>query len=139
MMHKEKYRYEEALVVWRKRQLEIICSKGGDELAEWKEQYHKHVAKKKRKHLESKKRKNVALVTLDKEVEEIVVGNVGSFANNNKNNNKTMYYLENIYIGDSGASCHMVHSDEGMYDVKRRLPSEMGNTLKHSKLERKKE
>jgi hypothetical protein len=29
-----------------------------------------------------------------------------------------MYYSENIYIGDSGASCHMVHSDEGMYDVK---------------------
>ena len=23
---------------------------------------------------------------------------------------------KNIHIGDSGASCHMVHSDEGMFD-----------------------
>jgi hypothetical protein len=57
------------------------------------------------------------LVMLDEEIEEIVVGDVVSFANHN-NNNKTMYYSENIYIGDSGASCHMVHLDEGMYDVK---------------------
>jgi hypothetical protein len=119
MMHKEKHRYGKALIVWRRRQLEIIRSKGGEELSEWKKQYHEHVAKKERKHLESKKRKNVALVTLDEEIEEIVVGDVASFANNNKNNNKTMYYSENIYIGDSGASCHMVHSDEGMYDVKQ--------------------
>jgi hypothetical protein len=128
MMHEEKRRYEKALVIWRKRQLEIIRSKGGEELAKWKKEYHEHVPEKKRKYLESKKRKNAALVTLDEEVEETVVGDVASFANNNKNNNKTMYYSENIYIGDSGASCHMVHSDEGM-----------GNTSKHSKLERKEE
>jgi hypothetical protein len=30
----------------------------------------------------------------------------------------TTKHSENIYIGDSGASCHMVHSDEGMGDVK---------------------
>jgi hypothetical protein len=118
MMHKEKCCYKEELVVWRKSQLEIIRSKGGDELAEWKKHYHKHVAEKKRKYIEGKKRKNGALVTLDEDCEETVVGKVASFANNNKNNNKTMYYAENIYIGDSGASCHMVHSDEGMYDIK---------------------
>jgi hypothetical protein len=118
MMHEEKCCYEEELVVWRKRQLEIICSKGSDELAEWKKRYHEHVAKNKRKCIEGKKRKNVALDTLDEDREETVVGDVASFANNNKNNNKTMYYSENIYIGDSRASCHMVHSDEGMYDVK---------------------
>jgi hypothetical protein len=55
---------------------------------------------------------------LDKEIEEIVVGNVANFANNNKNN-KTMHYSKNIYIGDSGALCHMVHSNEGMYDTIR--------------------
>jgi hypothetical protein len=118
MMHEEKCRYEEELVVWRKRELDIICSKGDDELAEWKRQYHEHVAKKKRKYIEGKKRKHAALVTLDEDREETFVGDVASFANNNKDNNKTMYYSEIIYIGDSGASCHMVHSDEGMYDVK---------------------
>jgi hypothetical protein len=118
MMHEEMCRYKEELVVWRKRQLEIICSKGGDELAEWKKRYHQYVAKKKRKYIEGKKRKNVALVTLDAEREETIASDVASFANNNKNNNKMMYYLENIYIGNSGTSCHMVHSDEGMYDVK---------------------
>jgi 23S rRNA pseudoU1915 N3-methylase RlmH len=85
MMHEEKRRYEKELIVWRKRQLEIIRSKGGEELAESKKQYHEHVTDKERKHLESKKRKNVALVTLDEEIEEIVVGDVASFANNNKN------------------------------------------------------
>jgi hypothetical protein len=68
--------------------------------------------------LKAKRERNIALVTLDEEVEETAVGDVASFANNDKKNNKMMYYLENIFIGNSGASCHMVHSDEGMYDVK---------------------
>jgi hypothetical protein len=141
MMHEEKCRYEEELVVWRKRKLEIICSKGGDELAEWKKLYHEHVAKKKRKYIEGKKRKNVALVTLDKEHKETVVGNVASFANNNKNNSKTMYYSENIYIGDSGASCHMVHTDEGMYDdksIKEKITIGNGQYIEALKIGKKK-
>jgi hypothetical protein len=142
IMHEEKRRYEKALIVWRKRQLEIIRSNGGEELAEWKKEYHKHIDDKKRKYVENKTRKNVALVSLDEEVKEVVVGDVASFVNNKNNNSKTMYYSENIYFGDSGASCHMVHSDEGMYDVKsikEKITLEMGNTLKHSRLERREE
>jgi hypothetical protein len=60
---------------------------------------------------------NMAMVMLDQETEEI--GHIVTFAkNNNITESKTMHYLENIYIGNSGASCHMVHSDEGMYDIK---------------------
>jgi hypothetical protein len=43
MMHKEKRRYDKALVVWRKHQLEIIHSKGGEEFAKWKKEYYDHV------------------------------------------------------------------------------------------------
>jgi intein-encoded DNA endonuclease-like protein len=46
--------------------------------AKWKKEYYKHVADKKRKYVESKKRKNVTLVSLDEEVEEIIVGDVAS-------------------------------------------------------------
>jgi hypothetical protein len=43
---------------------------------------------------------------------------IGAPAGDKSSSSKTLYYSDNIYIGDSGASCHMVHSDEGMYDVK---------------------
>jgi hypothetical protein len=101
----EKRRYEKATVAWRKLQLENIRRLTGDDLIKWKQEYRTNVRAYKKKEFKNKikKPRSVALVTLDEEIEEIVVGDDASFANHN-DNNKTMYYSENIYIGDSGAS-----------------------------------
>jgi hypothetical protein len=104
---------------WCKRQLHIICLLTREDLVQWKKEYKENVIPHQNKYGGSRNLQNMAMVMLDQETEEI--SDVATFTKNNKKDikeSKTMYYLENIYIGHSGALCHMAHSDKGMYNIK---------------------
>ena len=101
-------------------------------LTEWKRNYSL-IQDGEPKPKAKKPRQDLNLTMLD-EIEEF--GGAAGV----KKDSKTMYYSENIYIGDSGASCHMVHSDEGMYDVKtikERITIGNGNYIEAFKIGKK--
>ena len=101
-------------------------------LKKWKQAYKKQAEENLSKRRTNKNENNFAMLGDDE---------IGA-ANIDKSSGKTLYYLENIYIGDTGASCHMVHSNEGMYDVKNikeRITIGNGNHIMALKLERKEE
>ena len=128
----EEKEFEKQTKAWRARQIEIIWQMNEEALIEWKRNYslirdEEPIQKAK------KPRQDLNLTMLD-EVEEF--GGAAGV----KKESKTMFYSENIYIGDSGASCHMVHSDEGMYDVKtikERITIGNGNYIEAFKIGKK--
>jgi hypothetical protein len=142
MMHEQNCCHKEELVVWRKHQLEIIRSMGGDELAEWKKLYHKHVAKKKRKYIEGKKRKMLLWSHWMKNMKKLLLAMLRASQMSLRTTIKrcTTWRTSTLATVELHATwCILMKECMMLGQSRRRLPSEMGNTLKHSKLERKKE
>ena len=66
-------------------------------------------------HCHSLESKNIFTSTEEKAVP--VVDMVNFFSNNNNNNNSNSNGIsENVWLGDSGASCHMTNNDAAMFD-----------------------
>ena len=137
-MNEAEAKYDKEIEIWRKHQLMIIRWLSTIDLRQWKKEYKEIETgnyKKQGKDIRPR-HPDKALVTLDEEVE---IGDIASLAKNNIKN-KTMYYSEDIYIGDSGASCHMVHSDKGMYDattIKEKITIGNGQSIEALKIGKK--
>jgi hypothetical protein len=142
MMGEAEDEFYDEMKTWRKPQLHIIRRLTGEDIVQWTKEYKENVIAHQNKYEGSCNSQNMAMVTLDQETEEM--GDVATFAKNSNNikESKTMYYLENIYIGNSGASCHMVHLSEGMYNIKNikeRITIGNGQYIKALKIGKKKQ
>ena len=106
--HNDQTRYEYELVAWKKRQLEIIQAMSHVELMVWKLEYKRNVERKQRARNNEPAPSNRV---------DFADGEIG-FAGVEKGVAPQLTKFDHVYIGDSGASCHMTNSDEGMFDFK---------------------
>ena len=94
--NEEEQEYKKELRKWKIQQVEWIKGLSAENFLIWKMKYEE-------------REKETGLVSLD----SMEIG-----ATSLLRPSATKVYSENIYIGDTGASCHMVHSDKGMFNVK---------------------
>ena len=87
----EKEKYMWRVRIWKRIQQSKIMKLSKEELEIWKGKYDKN-----KKNYFEKKKKNLALNVTTKSFNE----------------------SDDLFIGDTGASCHMTHSDVGMFDCK---------------------
>ena len=96
---------KEEVIEWREKNWTYIWKMSYAQLKIWKQNYVKEVMK-----YQSKAVKGIKLG--QKEIGLITTGE------KRKGQDEEEIY-ERIFIADSGASCHMTHSDKGMFDFKK--------------------